>query len=379
LDQGESVAREVLMTAVAANYLRYDESLEHPIKDEEKTIGELLEVIRRTQVLLNDQYRHAVRFAHSKSHGVLKGELAVRGDLPGELRQGLFGVARSYPVIIRFSTAPGDLLADSVSTPRGMAVKVVGIDGMEMGEENLGQRTQDFVFVDAKTFGVPDVKAFLGNLKLIEKNLNDPELVKKTVSNIARGVNAALGLVGAHSGTLEQLGAPETHVLGQTFGSCAPIRYGDYIAKVAFTPLSENLKKLKGKHVGVNFHYSGLRDAVVEFFKSETAVWEVGVQLCADLEKMPIEDHSKVWGEDVSPYRGVGTITVRPQDAYIAARRVYVDEVLAFNPWHAVAAHRPLGNIMRARKRAYAESAGYRRKMNGRIGVEPRDIWECPD
>jgi hypothetical protein len=75
----------------------------------------------------------------------------------------------------------------------------------------------------------------------------------------------------------------------------------------------------------------------------------------------------------------VGTITVRPQDAYIAARRVYVDEVLAFNPWHAVAAHRPLGNIMRARKRAYAESAGYRRKMNGRIGVEPRDIWECPD
>jgi catalase len=367
------------MSNLAGNYVRYHESVERPYDGEEQTFAELNEVIRRTQVLLNDQYRHAVRFAHSKSHGVLKGELAVRGDLPDELRQGLFSVARSYPTIIRFSTAPGDLLADSVSTPRGMAVKVVGIEGMEMGPENAGKSTQDFVFVNAKTFGAPDAKAFLGNLKLIEKNLNDPELVKKTVSNIARVTNAALGLVGAHSGTLEQLGAPETHVLGETYGSNAAIQYGDYIAKVAFKPLSENLRALTGKHVGVNFHYSGLRDAVVEFFKTETAVWEIGVQLCTDLKKMPVEDPSKEWPEDISPYRSVGTLTARPQDAYSAARRLYVDEMLAFNPWHALTAHRPLGNIMRARKSAYAASSGYRRSMNGRSMAEPKSIAECPD
>jgi catalase len=336
-------------------------------------------MVRRTQVVLNDRYRHAVRFVHSKSHGILKGELSIKGDLPGELRQGLFSVARKYPAIVRFSTAPGDLMADSVSTPRGMAVKVVGVEGMEMEVEHAGESTQDFVFFNAKTFGVPNVKAFLGNLKLIEKNLNDPELLKKTVSNIARGVNAALGLFGAHSGALEQLGAPETNLLGDTYGSNAATRYGDYIAKLAFTPKSENLKALTGKHVNVNFHYSGLRDAVVEFFKTETAVWEVGVQLCTDLEKMPVEDPSKEWSEILSPYRVVGTLTAGPQDAYSPARRVYADEILAFNPWHALAAHRPLGNIMRARKSTYAASSSYRRSMNGRPAAEPKSIADFPD
>jgi hypothetical protein len=346
---------------------------------EDATIGELNQVIHRTQVLLNDRYRHAVRFAHSKSHGILKGELSISANLPAELRQGLFSTAKTYPAIIRFSTAPGDIMADSVSTPRAMAVKVSGVEGMEMDPENAGQTTQDFVFLNSKVFGVPNVKAFLGNVKLIEKTLNDPELLKKTVSNVARGVNAALGLLGAHSATLEQFGAPETNVLGETYGSCGAIRYGDFIAKIAFTPLSENLKALKGKHVAVNFHYSGLRDAVVEFFKTETAVWEVGVQLCRDLEKMPVEDPSKEWPEDMSAYRAVGTITAKPQDAYSPARRVYADDVLAFNPWHTLAAHRPLGNVMRARKATYRESAGFRRKMNGRPMAEPKGISEFPD
>ncbi len=367
------------MSTIASSYVRYDASVERVHDGEAKTFAEVKEVVQRTQVLLNDQYRHAVRFAHSKSHGLLKAEFAIKGDLPAELRQGLFSAARTYPAIVRFSTAPGDLLADSVSTPRGMAVKIVGIEGMEMVAENAGQSTQDFVFVNAKTFGAPDAKAFLANLKLIEKNLNDSELVKKTISNIARGTNAVLGLIGAHSGTLEQLGWPETHVLGETYGSNVPIRYGHYIAKLAFTPLSENLKALKGKHVGVNFHYSGLRDAVVEFFKTETAVWEVGVQLCTDLEKMPVEDASKEWPEKLSPYRAVGTITAKPQDAYSPARRVYVDETLSFSPWHALAAHQPLGNIMRARKVCYPVSSGYRRDMNKRSSEEPRDISECPD
>ncbi|HEX4054964.1 MAG TPA: catalase family protein [Tepidisphaeraceae bacterium] len=367
------------MSNITGSYVHYDQSVEQKQDQEEQTIAQMNELIHRTQVLLNDRYRHAVRFVHSKSHGILKGELAVKADLPAELRQGLFSVARMYPTIIRFSTAPGDIMADSVSTPRGMAVKVVGIEGMEMGPDNAGQSTQDFAFVNSKVFGAPNAKAFLGNLKLIEKTINDPELLKKTVSNIARSVNAALGVVGGHSGTLEQFGAPETHLLGETYGSCAAIRYGDYIAKVAFTPLSENLKALAGKHVPVNFHYSGLRDAVVEFFKTETAVWEVGVQLCIDLEKMPVEDPSKEWPEKLSPYRAVGTITARPQDAYSPARRVYADEVLSFNPWHALAAHRPLGNIMRARQSTYAASSSYRRSMNGRTAGEPRSIMELPE
>ena len=130
------------MSNITGSYVHYDQSVEQKQDQEEQTITQMNELIHRTQVLLNDRYRHAVRFVHSKSHGILKGELAVKADLPAELRQGLFSVARMYPTIIRFSTAPGDIMADSVSTPRGMAVKVVGVEGWngagQRGAEHAG-------------------------------------------------------------------------------------------------------------------------------------------------------------------------------------------------------------------------------------------------
>jgi catalase len=316
---------------------------------------------------------------HAKSHGLLKGEFTVMNNLPEPLRQGLFSRAASYPCIMRFSTVPGDILADSVSTPRGLAIKVVGVLGMEMLPEHAGNLTQDFVCVNAKSFPAPNAAEFLKLQQLIEKNANDPEVFKKLVSNVARGANAVLGLVGLPSTTLAQLGHPETNLLGETYGSTAALRYGDYIAKMIVMPHSQNLKDLYNKHVDVNFHFSGLRDSIVEFFKTQSAEWEVRVQLCTDLKAMPVEDPSVEWPEDKSPYEPVARIKVAPQDAYSPERRVYVDEQLSFNPFHALAAHRPLGNIMRARKKAYAMSSFYRHKMNARPEAEPRSIDELPD
>jgi len=158
------------------------------------------------------------------------------------------------------------------------------------------------------------------------------------------------------------------------------MRYGEYIAKVSVQPVSENLKQLTGKHVAhLGKHPSGLRDEAVEFFKTETAEWDLCAQLCTDLDKMPVEDASVKWPEDLSPYVPVARITAGPQNAYSAERRVYVDEHLSFNPWHCLAAHRPLGNIMRARFEAYKASSNFRHSANGRAMIEPKSIDELPD
>ena len=358
-------------------YVRYSDALEQPKPDEEKTFDEIAALMGRLGALMFDRYRHATRSVHAKSHGLIRADLTVYDNLAPELAQGLFARPASYPAIVRFSTNPGDILADSVSTPRGMAIKFVGVDGT-MLPENQGNRTQDFVFVNAKSFPMPDAEHFLKGQKLIELNANDPELFKKYVSAAATGTNAVLGLVGAHSDTLEQLGAPHTHPLGETFGSTAALRYGDHIAKIIVAPLSDNLKALTDKHLGVAFHYSALRDAIVEFFKTERAEWEVRVQLCTDVQKMPIEDPSVEWPEDLGPYRPVAKLVAEPQDAYSPERRVFADEVLEFNPFHALAAHRPLGNIMRARRKSYAVSSQYRHRMNGHPHVEPTSIAELP-
>jgi hypothetical protein len=98
------------------------------------------------------------------------------------------------------------------------------------------------------------------------------------------------------------------------------------------------------------------------------------VQLCTDLEAMPIEDASVPWPEDRSPYLAVARISVPRQVAWSEAKSATLDDRLAFNPWHGLSAHRPIGSIMRARKMAYRRSALARAQRNGCSIIEPNTI-----
>jgi len=112
----------------------------------------------------------------------------------------------------------------------------------------------------------------------------------------------------------------------------------------------------------------------------ETAVWTVKAQLALDdAEKFPIEKADVKWPEKESPWRETARITVEPQEGYSDARQTLVDERIGFTPWHAMAAHRPLGGIMRSRLKAYEEAETYRIARNARQRVEPESIDEIPD
>jgi hypothetical protein len=364
------------MTAPAAGYVRYSDSLESPKPDEQRTFDEIAAAMRRIAEMINDRSRHAVRAVHAKSHGLLRADLTVADGLPEHLAQGLFKGAGNYPAIVRFSTNPGDILPDSISTPRGMAVKLIGVEG-EMLPDHQGEVTQDLVMVNDKVLPVPDSDQFLKGLQILEKHVNDSEALKQFVSTGARAVETVLEAFHTHSAALLGFGHPETNLLGETFSTVAPRRYGDYVAKISVQPSSPNLKALTHKSLETGGH-SAVRDAVVQFFKTERAVWDVKVQLCTSLDRMPIEDTSVAWPEDLSPYIAVGQLVAEPQDAYSPARRIYVDELLSFTPWHALAAHRPLGNIMRARKKSYPASSLFRHLTESRAMVEPKSISDLP-
>ena len=189
------------------------------------------------------RYRHAYRPVHAKSHGVVVGTLAVQPGLPAELKQGLFASEAKYPVILRFSTNPGDMLADNVSSPRGLALKVLNVEG-EMVPNHAGATTQDFVCINANAFTAPDPEGFLQQIKMFDKGLEVSEGVKHAVSVTARATNAVLKAVHLPSATLEGIGAAAVHPLGESFSTVAPMRYGSYVAKIGFAPASENLKAL---------------------------------------------------------------------------------------------------------------------------------------
>src|SRR5215467_7482284 len=175
-------------------------------------------------------------------------------------------------------------------------------------------------------------------------------------SSAAQRAEETLELAGQQSDFLKSFGHPPTHPLGETYHTATPLRFGNYFGKMRLVPVSDNLIALRGKHIDHPQSWNSVKDSIVTFFHKETAVWELRVQLCTDLTKMPVEDTSVEWDERLSPSLAVACITAQPQNAYSDARRVWVDEELSFNPWHSLVSHRPLGNIMRARLNSYQAS-----------------------
>jgi catalase len=358
-------------------FLKYSTSVETLRSNEQESFEAIAAAMRGISERVGDQFRHTMRPLHAKSHGVIKAEFTVKDGLADSYRQGLFAKSGSYPAIIRLSTSPGDILPDSVSSPRGWAIKLVGVEG-EMLPGHEGQATQDFVCVNAPVFGAPNAEEFLKQIGILAAHATDSAALKQVISTTARTIENVVEAVGGESGTLKVFGHPETHILGETFYSQAALRFGDYVAKISFVPVSENLKALTNKHVD-HSKYSALRDAVAEFFHTEKAEWEVRAQLATDLETTPVEDPTVKWPEEKTPYVTVGWLTAQPQQVYSAERRIFADELLSFNPWHGLLAHQPLGNIMRARKLVYPRSSSYRHMQEQRTAVEPKSIEELPE
>jgi hypothetical protein len=360
-----------------SQFVPYSDAVEVIQPGEEQTFDEIAATMRDIQTKIGERQRHTTRSVHAKSHGLLKARVTVIDGLPEELRQGLFATPASYGAVLRFSTNPGDILSDHISTPRGLAMKIIGVPG-EMLPNHAGEVTQDFVMVNDKAFNAPDAKGFLKGLKTLDEHVNDSEALKQTVSSVSQVAETALEAVGGESALLKGFGHKPTHPLGETFSTVVALRYGAYFGKVELVPVSANLVKLCGEHLPNASNWNSLKEAITEFFKTETAVWELRVQLCTDLEKMPVEKADVKWDEELSPYVAVAQVTVAPQAAYSDARRVWVDEHLSFNPWHGLAAHRPLGNVMRARFKAYKASTEARHAAEGRKMVEPKSIDEMP-
>lgn len=377
---------ESQMSVTDMEYLTYHPAIEQPAADEPVVFDQLSRTMQHITRTMASRYRHAYRPVHAKSHGVLVGTLEILSDLPEPLAQGLFSLPGTHPVIMGFSTNPGDMLADTVSSPRGLAIKVLNVEGTKVAN-HAGETTQDFVCINADAFTAPDPKGFLEQIKLFDKNLETPEGVKHVISVTARAANAVLKAVHLPSATLEGIGASATHILGESFSTVAPLRYGNYAAKVGIAPASQNLKELTGKSIDLGADYNALEELIKEFFRDQTGVWEVKAQLALASEDptddeaskdFPIEKADKKWPEDKSPWQVVARLTIPPQNSYSDARQLFVDEQLSFSPWHALEAHRPLGGVMRARLKAYEEAIQYRAQRNARQRVEPKSISEVP-
>jgi hypothetical protein len=350
----------------------FEPYMEHTEEGEAQTITSLDETMATIRETTFAHSGHATRSVHAKSHGILHATLTVPGDLPPRLAHGLFSEAGSYEVVMRLSTIPGDILKDSISTPRGLALKVIGVQGDRLpGSE--GDETQDFVMANAPAFNAPTAKDFLGNLKKLAGTTDKLEGLKEVASRFARAAEAILELFGTKSPLIVTLGGQQpTHILSETFYTQSSYLFGPFMGKFSLKPVSPSLKALAEKHIDLNGKPDALRESVIEYFGNQGAEWELQVQLNTNLEKMPIEDSSVLWPEDESPYVTIAHLSAPPQNAWSSKSIAEVDDCLSFSPWHGLAAHRPLGGVNRVRQSTYKQSAAFRGSHNGCPMHEPR-------
>ena len=351
--------------------IRFHPSFETVPPDEEEVQRGLTEAMLTIQRKTHADEGHAYRAVHAKAHGYLRARFEILPNLPVPLAQGLFGAPAGYDALLRFSTTPGDILDDRVSTPRGAALKVMGVPGARLpGSEH--ETTQNYVLGNSPAFQIGTAAGFLRQLRPLAATTGRAEPIKRAVSALSRTAEAALEMVGQKSATLTTLaGQAKTHLLGDSFYSQAALLHGDYFGKVALSPVSAELTALSQEPLALAGRPDAIREAVRAYFETCPAVWELRVQLATSLASMPIEDAAAQWPEAESAYVPVARITALPQDTWSDGLRSFVEDRSAFNPWTGLAAHRPLGSIMRARRPAYAAARDYRARSNGAEIREP--------
>lgn len=360
------------------DYVRWSPDLEVRQPDEARLTDEIVSQMGAANLAAFDRHRHAIRDAHAKSHGFLKGRLRVHDDLPAHLRQGIFAEPATYDVIARLSSAPGDIHSDEVPAPRGFAIKILDVPGARLAGEEPG-RNQDFLMVNFPVLAFGTVQKYKKMLGLLEKNANAPDFFQRMVAAAARGAEDVVEVFGREPGaTLQGLARDNANLLGETYHTQGALRFGDYIGKISLAPASKNVRALTGRIIK-DVDFSAMRDMVVDFFRDQGAEYTLRVQLATDLDRMPIENAAVQWDEESSPQQSLASLSFEAQDAFSPARRVYGDDVLHFNPWHCVEAHQPLGSINRIRRAAYAASMLRRHELNAVERHEPATLDEIPD
>ena len=344
-------------------FVPFDPSVETLSSDEADAVASLKASFKHILETSAKDYGHAVRGVHAKGHGIIKGEVSILPGLPPELAQGLFAQPGRYEAVLRLSTSPGDILDDAVSSPRGAALKVLGVQGERLPGEHGGE--QDFVMVNGPVFGAPTPAAFAKNLKVLAATTDRAEGAKVALSTALRVVEGALEALGGKSALISLLGgAPEVHPLGETYYSQTAYRYGAYIAKFSLAPVSPGLTERTGDIVNVHNRPDALREDVGDVMIEQGGTWELRVQLCVDLETMPVEDPTVLWDEAASPFVTVATFTAAPQASWRNGVSQSEEDLLSYSPWHGLAAHQPLGAINRARREVYDYSADFRAGVN---------------
>lgn len=280
------------------------------------------------------------RALHRKQITAARGTLTVHEDLPTFASHGLFAQPGTHDVWVRLSNGGMDRASDGVPDIRGFAFKVFGVAG-DSALGNGPAASQDFSLINQPAFGFTGSAEFI-DFVLAASNGNGA-LLKFLVKRY--------GLLGGPARLMRMLktiGRPFKGFGVETLFSAVPIACGPYAVRVRLVPAASN------GPAAADARQDWGRD-FANALRSKALEWELQLQPFISEDITPIEDASVDWP---SPYTTVARLTLPKQDVDSAEGQELLAQAEAgvFDPWQALAVHRPLGDVQRARKVVYFES-----------------------
>jgi hypothetical protein len=319
---------------------------------------------RRTSID-NNLGDRAIRDAHPKAHGCVRADFKVADNIPENLAKGVFSKGGNYKAWIRFSNgSPNPLIPDAVGDARGMAIKLVGVEGNKIMTADSEKHTQDFVMISSPTFVSADPSKYLKVQQAISEAPMHP---------LDAGSDAIHGL---ESGSIAAILRIQTkkikNPLTTQYWSMVPYRLGS-----ANDPQKQAIKfsakPCGGESLGLPISTAPLfpdflKVAMAKSLKSGDACFDFMVQVKKD--SMSTENSIIEWPTSQSEFIPVARITIEHQKFDSKEQATFCDN-LAFTPWHSLEEHRPLGAINRVRRPLYETISKKRHEINGAAIVEP--------
>lgn len=282
----------------------------------------------------------AGRTLHRKQLTAASGTLEVLDSLPAWAAQGLFSEPHDYEVWVRLSNGGLDKAKDSMPDVRGFAFRVLGVQG-DSALGNGSAKSQDFTLINQEAF------AFKGSAEFVDF----VEAASYGNGALLKYIFKRYGVFGAPvqlAKMIKVAGKPFSGFATEPMFSCVPMANGPYAARVRLVPAEANGKPEPGANKDWNTDFSTR-------LAQRALHWDLQLQPWVSETLTPLEDASVNWP---TRYVTVARLMLPQQDTagvdgQALAQRV---EATVIDPWQALAAHRPLGDVQRARKVVYFAS-----------------------
>jgi hypothetical protein len=313
-------------------------------------------LIPRQREVAQRTHGNVGRALHMKPHAGLIAEFRVLPDLPEHACFGVFSEPRVFPAVVRFSNGESFNKPDSELQPRGIAIKLFGVSGPKLLYDQNEAVTQDFLATShSVTSTVHHVRQFIAFIEsAIEAERTHSQLPFVLARKLGAYETARIMFNLFRSVAFDKVRSMAT----EHYFSPAPIKCGPYAVKFAVRPAEGTKQPAAMDRPTDDF----LREELTDRLRKEDLMFDFAVQFYVNESLTPIEDSSVQWKSKHAPFVTVARLRVPKCDLFDPQTKELSKKIdrLSFNPWHATEDHRPLGNVMRARKVAYQMSAEFR-------------------